>query len=129
MTDKVIPSTRRRRGGQPGNRNALRHGLYARHFPEDLKPALARWDLDDFTAEIQLLRVCMDAIIKDLLATSPGDDLRVKQINAISNAVSSLTRASAQHLLNNSNRNPLLVAWYETVAAHPFFIDDPQKTK
>jgi hypothetical protein len=58
MTDDDAPKTsRRRRGGQPGNSNALKHGFYSRHMQAlemgDLDAALAH-GLED---EIAMLRV------------------------------------------------------------------------
>lgn len=54
-----MPATKRKRGAQPGNLNALKHGFYSRRFREleleDLDAALA----DGLANEIALLRVAM----------------------------------------------------------------------
>ena len=106
-----------------GNRNALKHGLYARHYPDDIKKNLLRWEPDDFSAEIQLLRVSMDRIAERLNSSTIDDDLIIKQNNSLANSVCSLVRASSQHILFNSKENPVLVAWFDTINSHEFFTD------
>lgn len=69
---------RRRRGAQPGNLNALKHGLYARHLPPQALQALHEahhLQEHDLQEEIALARARLDA----LLATQglTGDDVRL----------------------------------------------------
>lgn len=106
-----------------GNRNALKHGLYARHYPDEVKKKLLHWEVDDFIAEIQLLRVSMDRIAGRILLPTTDDDLIIKQNNSLSGSVCSLVRASSQHVLFNSKESPVLVAWFDTLNTHEFFID------
>ena len=49
----------RKRGGQPGNTNALKHGLYAGIFKKDELTALASVSSLDLTPEAELLRVAI----------------------------------------------------------------------
>lgn len=59
MTDKKTtpPKPKRRRGAQPGNINALKHGFYARHFGKmELKDLDAILD-KGLDSEINMLRV------------------------------------------------------------------------
>lgn len=59
-------ASRRRRGAQPGNRNALRHGLYARHLTEVQAVELAgarELSPKDLTEEIALLRVRLAGLL------------------------------------------------------------------
>jgi hypothetical protein len=53
----LMPKSGRRPGGQPGNRNALKHGFYSKLFKpgelDDLNAVLA----DGLTDEIAMLRV------------------------------------------------------------------------
>ncbi len=62
MTSQQPPSPlhRRKGGGQPGNRNALKHALYAQYFPDEMKKTFVKWDTTDYVGEIQLLRASMD---------------------------------------------------------------------
>lgn len=66
-TKAAMPSQKaaagRKRGGQPNNANALKHGLYARHFRTDELSdvsAAMRNGLDD---EIAMLRVVMSRVL------------------------------------------------------------------
>jgi hypothetical protein len=72
----AVPETtlRRKRGGQPGNTNALKHGFYSRQFR-----ALELQDLDvlgrNLESEISLLRVTMRRVLE--LADFDAGDLEV----------------------------------------------------
>ena len=114
-------TTPRRSGAQPGNRNALKHALYARHYPDETRKVLAKWDLSDYAAEIQLLRVSLDKLAQAVLAPSPDPDRLTRQVSAMSTAVASLVHASTQHMLFNSTDNPIMVAWTDTLQDHEFF--------
>jgi len=63
-TNPTTPITTKKRGGQKGNRNAIKHGFYARHFTreeiedfEEMKP-LGVYD------EIQLVRALMRRVLE-----------------------------------------------------------------
>jgi hypothetical protein len=91
----------RRRGGQPGNRNALKHGFYSTRFN---KTELKAYDSADFTGlaqEIALLRLYIRRVV-DLGVGSDGLALSIDLLRALSLAVTSLTRLlKAQSLLSN----------------------------
>ncbi len=57
-------NTGRRRGGQPGNHNRLRHGLYARQLPAGLLGPLNAAGLDRSELSIAVararLKLCLD---------------------------------------------------------------------
>ena len=112
-----------RQGGQHGNRNALKHGRYARHYPEEVKKAFKKWDLNDFGAEIQLLRVAMDTMTQSLLAPGTNADAIIKLTHAIAHTVDSLVNAAGQQMLFNPSDDPILVAWNDTVNEKEFFRD------
>ena len=55
-------STGRRRGGQPGNLNALKHGFYSKHFQKaELKDLGQAQDLQE---EIAMMRVVTRRLLK-----------------------------------------------------------------
>jgi hypothetical protein len=116
----------RKPGAQPGNRNALKHGLYARHFPDEFKKKFVKWNLDDFAAEIQALRVSIDKCVEFIL--TPGSDHTeiTKKTSAMAAAISTLVNTSRQHILFNSSDNPQMIAWLDTTRENNFFQDgDP----
>lgn len=64
---KTLPKKPRKRGGQPRNRNALRHGFYANHLPQDIPwspPPNA--DFDTLEPEIRLLQVNIHRVLQRL---------------------------------------------------------------
>lgn len=106
-------TTARRQGGQPGNKNALRHGFYAKRFTTEEKQRLEGQDATDVQAEISLLRVCIDKLYdqlyfepeylkdKDGIITNIRDDHYIKQLNTLaimSQSIATLTRT--QHLIH-----------------------------
>ena len=57
-------STPRRRGAQPGNKNALRHGFYSAHFTGEEKTALDVISERDLESEIIMARVAARQMFK-----------------------------------------------------------------
>jgi hypothetical protein len=55
MPDNRAPS--RKRGGQPGNTNALKHGFYSRFFRRGEVTDLEAYEIDGLNDEIAMLRV------------------------------------------------------------------------
>ena len=56
MTDPA-PSLKRKRGGQPGNANALRYGLYSKYFTASERQALDNNIDGGFKEELALARI------------------------------------------------------------------------
>ena len=78
--------TKRQSGGQPGNQNARKHGLYSKHFTPDQAEQLENADdLKDLAPEINLLRVKLNGLLDDP-NTSP--DLILKIVNALARLMS-----------------------------------------
>ena len=55
MPEKRAPS--RKRGGQPGNTNALKHGFYSRLFRQGEVTDLEEYEINGLNDEIAMLRV------------------------------------------------------------------------
>jgi hypothetical protein len=91
LSTKLKP--KRKRGGQSGNRNALKHGFYSRYFTElensDLDLALAT-DLSDDIAQTRVaLRRCFDQAKDDRASL----DLRLQAAEVAGKVLTALTRA------------------------------------
>ncbi len=54
---KAGVTAKARRGAQPGNRNALKHGFYSSAFKQQEKAVLSRTAAADLSGEIDLIRV------------------------------------------------------------------------
>lgn len=84
-------ATGRRPGGQPSNKNALKHGFYSERFSPseihrlDTVPA-------DTTSEIALLRVFVSRV-QALLDKSRFDEDDLKKLNTLSLMVQSISTA------------------------------------
>lgn len=63
---KPDSKTKRKPGAQQGNKNALKHGFYADKFTTNEKSRLDGQNATDVTAEIALLRVCIDRLLNEL---------------------------------------------------------------
>jgi hypothetical protein len=93
----------RKRGGQPGNQNALTHGFYSKTF----RPAEDH-DIDEIKqisldSEIDMLRVSIRRIF-DLTATVTNPIEAVRFVHVLTRAVTSLDHLVVrQHALHNTN--------------------------
>ena len=79
-------SAKRKRGGQPGNQNARKHGFYSKFFtPEQAKQLEDADDLRDLGPEIDILRVKLSTLLENP-ETSP--ELILKTVNALAKLMS-----------------------------------------
>jgi hypothetical protein len=81
-------SSPRRRGGQPGNLNALKHGFYSHYFKANEIKAIQELREDDLRQEIAALRV----IIRRILQLS----MDIEDVNTGLRLLSTLSAAAAQ---------------------------------
>lgn len=92
---------RRRPGAQPGNRNAVKHGFYARNLTDSLREAVTgafELEATDLTGEIAIAR----AKLMQLLDAAP------ENIDALTRIVDSIARLAATHArLNASDEGQL----------------------
>ncbi len=68
-------ATKRKRGGQPGNHNRLKHGLYARQYPVPRLIQLERMGLNRNEMDIALARVRLMSLLDKQAAAGPEDFL------------------------------------------------------
>jgi hypothetical protein len=66
MPRKPKDKTIRKRGGQPGNKNALSHGFYSKYFKPEETKRLYDQETTDLSAEINLLRVSIDRLANQI---------------------------------------------------------------
>jgi uncharacterized protein YjcR len=85
FSDKPQEPTRRRRGGQPGNLNALKHGHYSRRLQEPEAEA-------DLEQEIILMRTLVQRISEQAENPEVKLDILLKTLNAIGAATERLAR-------------------------------------
>jgi hypothetical protein len=95
------PTPKRRRGGQPGNGNALRHGLYSKYFTEAEMHGLDENLKGEFHDEIALARIqlCRLAEILKDYKELPFEEY-IAASNALNNYLDRIQRLSrAQHFM------------------------------
>ena len=103
---KKRKSPQRKRGAQPGNRNALKHGFYSDHFKQAERQALSDIPIASLTGEIELMRVQIYRYLKaeNQAETQLTYEDHLSAMRAISQASDSLTRLiRLQTLLNLQN--------------------------
>jgi len=108
MRKKTL-TPKRKGGGQPGNKNALRHGFYAKKFTADENSRLDKTNAVDVQAEIALLRVCIGrlqnelnfapAYLTDAFHNEIRDDHYLKALNTLSQMTQSLGTLTRTHYL------------------------------
>jgi hypothetical protein len=81
----------RRRGGQPGNNNALKHGFYSSKFPAGVRKDLAEYTFSGLTEEIELLRVYIRSLV-ELTAKLDDVDRAIAVVRTLGFATTSITR-------------------------------------
>ena len=114
---------KRQSGGQPGNRNSLKHALYARHYSEETKDFLRKWDVKDYIGEAHLLRASIDKIAGILLSKDVPVMETVALVNALSHASRTFTTLVSRHLLLNTGDDPVYIAWDDITHEREFFTD------
>lgn len=95
---------KRKRGGQPGNHNAIQHGFYSDQFKQTERLKLAQVQNADLSNEIELIRVQIRRYLEAENMELNGIDFetRLQALRAVSLAAESLTRLiRTQALLNN----------------------------
>ncbi len=93
-----------------GNRNALKHGLYAKHFNPDLTPELKRMPADSVLMELYALRMVASQAL-DHLETVSDPDKKTTAILAAVRALEAAAAAVTRHRLLDGNAPILQDLW------------------
>ena len=89
----MTEESKRKHGGQPGNKNAQKHGFYSRHYQAEEKTRLDESDNLSVEDELDLLRLYMDRLADQLSfervdVTTQGNTIRdshyLQQLNTLS---------------------------------------------
>ena len=115
MPDQPTPPgekvSKRKRGAPPGNKNALRHGLYAKHFTESERLRLGDMPALESLHEIHMLRAKLEDILT-LIEECGDEDRRVKLYNSLFTGTQRLLFAMRTHThLVGDNREILMDFW------------------
>jgi hypothetical protein len=103
MTDENPTPSKRRRGAQPGNLNALKHGFYSRHFATmELKDLEALLD-SGLDSEINLLRVATRRLLT-LTAENTDVDTGIRLLTVLGSTASRLANLLRTEALLGGDR-------------------------
>ena len=107
----------------PGNTNALKHGLYARHFTRRERSALKNIDPLDLTYEIAALRVSADRLLT-LIERTEDADTAAKLHNSLTVALEAIGGLAARLGLLTGKYTDLNDAIDEALSDVDFFLPD-----
>ena len=119
---------KRKRGAQPGNKNAFQHGLYSAAFKPEENRLLGGSSATDLTAEIELLRVMNTRFLESLPISQPLDPetqmsaLRVVTLS--SQAIMGLIRLQSQRSVANKEMDDI-VQHFSSLPADDLDEDEP----
>lgn len=114
MTTRKKPQ-KKKRGGQQGNKNALRHGFYSKDFtPDEVKRLDVQGDHADLNAETIMLCVMIDRLkeqidfdekkITDANGNTFRDDHYLRQLHTLSTMLQSkATLVRTQYLIRGKS--------------------------
>ncbi len=90
----------KKRGGQPGNHNAYKHGFYSHLFREHERRILDEQPLTDLSAEIELLHVTTARFLEALEASNRTTDYEsnitaLRLVNLSAQSIATLVRVQA----------------------------------
>lgn len=85
-------------GAQTGNKNALKHGFYSKHFKAEERGRLTQTNALDVDSEIALLRVFIDRLTDQMPAQLLDED-SLKALNTLSLMVNSQSTLIRTHYL------------------------------
>jgi uncharacterized protein YjcR len=122
-------------GAPKGNTNALKHGLYAKHFSEEEINSLRRMEPEDLRHEIHMMRVAVNNVFKvqvrlrKLLdeAEKKGElydpDRMAKVTNSLAQAMTALNTTLRTHALFQGKDATVTDALDEALDGMAIFLD------
>ena len=95
----------KKRGGQPNNKNAYKHGVYSKYFSTFESKALSDLPVTDVTNEIGLMRVQIDRFMQVYTTSLEGLDFeeRMAALRTVTLAVGRI--ASLERIQSSAGKN------------------------
>jgi hypothetical protein len=123
-------------GAPKGNTNALKHGLYAKHYSGEEQAELRNMSTEDFRHEIYMLRVAIKNIfelqgelrkaIQDVHEAEVREliDALTKITNSLSLAVTALSTMARTHALINGKDQAVNDTFEQALNSLAIFLDE-----
>ena len=128
-------------GAPKGNTNALKHGLYAKHFSMEEQTGLRRMSPEDFRHEIYMMRVTinkmfdihsrlLEIVEKSMATGKPSNVEALASItNSMSLAITALNTTARTYALFNGTDTALNDTFGEALNSLAIFLDDSYLTE
>ncbi len=122
-------------GAPKGNTNALKHGLYAKHFKLEDQIRLRRMSPEDYRHEIYMMRVAVNnvfeiharlhALAEKVLENNQTCDVEAlsKITNSLALAITALSTTARTYALFNGTDASVNDAFEEALKSLPVFLD------
>lgn len=92
--------------GKRGNTNAVKHGIYVKHFNEQDIKDLRKMPFDDLRQEIAYLRVSLDRLAA-LIKNTTDDDAKARYYNVATNTAQAIGTLIRTHSILAGTYTPL----------------------
>lgn len=118
-----------------GNTNALKHGLYSKHFSAEEQTRLGKMSPEDYRHEINMMRVAIRNVfeiqvrlhkeVEDLMNTGKAYDVEAlaKITNSLSLAMTALNTTARTYALFNGSDTNVTDAFDEALDSLAVFLD------
>jgi hypothetical protein len=118
-----------------GNTNALKHGLYSKHFSAEEQTRLGKMSPEDYRHEINMMRVAIRNVfeiqvrlhkeVEDLMNTGKAYDVEAlaKITNSLSLAMTALNTTARTYALFNGTDTNVTDAFDEALDSLAVFLD------
>ncbi|MGB8213525.1 MAG: hypothetical protein WCE68_08205 [Anaerolineales bacterium] len=128
-------------GAPKGNTNALKHGLYAKHFSPEEQAGLRKMSPEDYRHEINMMRVAVNNVfdmqmrVYQMLdsAMKSSQPVEVEALTRISNSLAlgmtALSTVARTHALFNGTDKLLNDDFEVALKSLPIFLEDTYLTE
>jgi hypothetical protein len=107
-------STPSKPGAPKGNTNALKHGLYAKHFTPAEREHLGKMSPMDSIHEVHLLRLTLEKVLS-MIESCEDEDRLIKLYNTLYQGTQRLMTAMRTNSLLLGDNQEILTSFWEAV--------------
>jgi hypothetical protein len=117
-------------GAPKGNCNALKHGLYAKHYTPEQKEELRQMDHGDLRHEINAARMIVGDILKLHAGLMKGEKVDIDQITKLDNsaciAIDKVSLCATRYAILSGECETMNDSLAEALAGLPLHEEDPR---
>ena len=114
MADSTPSNPARKRGAPPKNTNALKHGLYAKHFTPADRENLGKMSPMDSVHEVQLLRLTLEKVLT-MIENCEDEDRLIKLYSTLYQGTQRLMTAMRTNSIIAGDNQEILTSFWEAV--------------